>query len=219
MAVLYINRLPHVCFCQCFLFLYVFKSIVMKRLVFIDSTMRSESRTRKIAGPLIAELSKKYEIYTIRLDGEDFPAVNSSILKDRDNGIVPERYAEMARIIASADRIAISAPFWDMSFPSALKVFIENMSLFHITFDSDETHCYGLCKCEKVLYVTTRGMNIRTGDILEQATPYLRALSNLWGLGELYVVSAENMDYSTPEEIEIKIKDAIEEGLTICRDF
>ena len=191
----------------------------MQKLIFIDATMREESRTRKIAEPIVAELSKRYEVETIRLDGTAFPAVDGKILKDRDNGIVPEEYAQMARRIAAADRIAIAAPFWDMSFPGALKVFFENMSLFHITFDSDDTHCYGLCKCEKVLYITTRGMNIRTGDPLEQATPYIRALGCLWGLGELHVISAENLDYSTPEVIDRKIEAAIAEGLTLSRTF
>ena len=106
-----------------------------------------------------------------------------------------------------------------MSFPSALKVFFENMSLFNITFTSTDTVCKGLCKAEKVLYVTTRGMNIRTGEPLEQATPYIRALSWLWGLGELHVVAAENMDYSSPEQIEAKIAEAVKAGLEICRDF
>ena len=191
----------------------------MAKLVFIDATMREGSRTRRIARPLVDELGKRYDIETIRLDGAGFPAVDSRILHDRDSGIVPEEYAEMARRIAAADRIVIAAPFWDMSFPSGLKVFIENMSLFHITFDSDDRHCYGLCKCEKVLYITTRGMDIRTGDPLEQATPYLRALSYLWGLGELYVISAENMDYSSPDVIEGKISEAISRGLELCRDF
>lgn len=191
----------------------------MDRLIFIDATMRKESRTRRIARPIIAELGKRYAIETISLDGAGFPAVGSKILHERDNGYVPEEYAEMSRRIAAADRIVIAAPFWDMSFPSALKVFFENMSLFHITFDSDDTHCYGLCRCSKVLYITTRGMNIHTGDELEQATPYIRALSRLWGLGDLYVVSAENMDYSSPEEIEKKIDKAVSEGLDICRSF
>lgn len=191
----------------------------MDRLIFIDCTMRAESRTRKIAMPLVEELGKRYDIETIRLDGAGFPAVGSKILHDRDNGIVPEEYAEMSRRIAAADRLVIAAPFWDMSFPSALKVFFENMSLFHITFDSDNTHCYGLCKCQKVLYITTRGMNIHTGDPLEQATPYIRALSALWGLGELHVISAENMDYSSQEEIDRKISAAIEEGMELCRTF
>lgn len=191
----------------------------MEKIFYIDATMREGSRTRRIASALIEELGKRYEIVTVRLDGADFPAVNGRILQDRDNGIVPEEYAGMARQLADADRIVIAAPFWDMSFPAALKVFFENMSLFHITFDSNDHECYGLCRCEKVLYITTRGMDIHTGDALEQATPYLKALGKLWGLGSLEVVSAENMDYSSQEEIEKKISAAIDRGLAICRDF
>lgn len=125
----------------------------------------------------------------------------------------------MARRLAAADRIVIAAPFWDMSFPAALKVFFENMSLFNITFGSNDRECYGLCRCEKVLYITTRGMNIHTGDALEQATPYIRAIGHLWGLGELSVVAAENMDYVCGEEIERKIEEAVRKGLGICKDF
>ena len=72
---------------------------------------------------------------------------------------------------------------------------------------------------EKVLYITTRGMNISTGDNLEQATPYIKALSKLWGLGELHVISAQNMDYITEEQKKEKVKNAIEEGLRLCKEF
>lgn len=190
-----------------------------KKLFYIDATMREESRTRRIAVPLIEELQKRYDMETVRLDGALYPAVGSRILRDRDNGIVPEEYAAMARRLAAADRIVIAAPFWDMSFPAALKLFIENMSLFNITFGSNEKECFGLCRCSKVLYITTRGMNISTGDPLEQATPYIKALGHLWGLGQLHVVAAQNLDYSTPAEIEKKISAAIGEGLAVCRDF
>lgn len=44
----------------------------MGRLIFIDATMREESRTRRIAGPLVSELAKRYEIETISLDGPAF---------------------------------------------------------------------------------------------------------------------------------------------------
>ena len=55
-----------------------------------------------------------------------------------NQGDVPAEHDDLARRIAAADRIIIAAPFWDMSFPSALKVFFANMSLFGITFDSNE---------------------------------------------------------------------------------
>lgn len=191
----------------------------MKNIIFIDACMRAGSRTKRIAERIIEELSCRYCIETIRLGEADYPVVDNRILEDRNNGTVPKAHAELAGRIAAADRIVIAAPFWDMSFPSALKVFFENMSLFGITFDSNDKECYGLCKAEKVMYITTRGMDISTGDPLEQATPYIRALSHLWGWGELTVISAQNMDYSSPEEIEERISKAIGEGLEACKEF
>ena len=167
----------------------------MKKLMVIDACMRDEaSRTRRILGPIVAELGKRYEIETVSLDGEDYQSVGRKVL-------------------------AIAAPFWDMSFPAILKVFIENMSLFNITFRDNGTDFEGLCRSEKVLYITTRGMNVHTGDALDAATPYMKALSSLWGWGEVTTVAAENLDYSTPEEIDRKIEAAIAEGLEICKDF
>lgn len=191
----------------------------MKRLFYIDSCLRSGSKTKRIADALIYRLSDKYEVDTIRLSEYDFPVVKNDILNERSNGYVPEEYVQIASKIAAADRLVISAPFWDMSFPSALKVFLENMSLFNVTFASNEKECYGLCKAEKVLYITTRGMNIKTGDEMEQATPYIKAISKLWGLGELHVIAVENMDYSTEEQVEEKIQNAIEEGEALCDNF
>lgn len=159
----------------------------------IDACMRDgDSRTRRILEPLVAELGKRYEIETVRLDGEDYAAVGRRVL---------------------------AAPFWDMSFPAILKVFIENMSLYNITFKDSGTHFEGLCRSEKLLYVTTRGMDVHTGDPLEAATPYLKALSALWGCGEVITVAAENLDYSTPGEVDARIASAVREGLDICRNF
>ncbi|MBQ8918428.1 MAG: NAD(P)H-dependent oxidoreductase, partial [Oscillospiraceae bacterium] len=124
-----------------------------------------------------------------------------------------------AEKVRDADRIVIAAPFWDMSFPAALKNFFELCSIFDVTFKSDDKTCFGNCRAEKLLYITTRGMDIATGDVLEQATPYLKALSWLWGIGPLQVVSAQNMDYSTEEEIERKIGEAIDQGLEIAKTF
>ena len=191
----------------------------MKKLIFIDACMRAGSRTRRIATPIIAELGKRYSVETVDLTRNIYPVADNYTLEDRNQGVVPAEDVDLAKRIAAAVRIVIAAPFWEMSFPSALKVFFENMSLLGITFDSNEKECYGLCKAEKVMYITSRGMNISTGAPLEQATPYIKAISYLWGWGELTVVAAQNMDYSSEKEIEERITKAIEVGLEICKTF
>lgn len=51
-------------------------------------------------------------------------------------------------------------------------------------------------------------MDIHTGDQREQATPYIKALSSLWGLGDIVTLATQNMDYSSEEENERKIQEA-----------
>ena len=68
----------------------------MEHLVYIDCCMKQDSRTRRIADPIIDELSKKYEIEHIRLEESAYPAVDSRILKDRASGHVPDEYADTA---------------------------------------------------------------------------------------------------------------------------
>ena len=121
--------------------------------------------------------------------------------------------------VASADRIVIAAPFWDMSFPSVLKVFLENLSLYNVTFTDDGTTCKGLCKCRKVLYITTRGMNIPTGDTRDQGSSYLKALSSLWGLGEVITIAAWNLDYLSAEDVSGIVNQTAASAKIIARDF
>lgn len=190
----------------------------MKNLVVINACVReAESRTLRIAEPIIAALGKRYAVTRYDLPQMDIPPLNPRLYAERSGGAVPEWAAEAARAIASADRILIAAPFWDMSFPAVLKCFFEQTSLFDITFTDNCQTCVGLCKAPKVLYITTRGMDIPTGDRREQATPYLKALGSLWNLGKLTTIAARNMDYSTPEEIEEKISAATAEGLALAK--
>ena len=192
----------------------------MKKLLYIDAcTRNAESRTKRIAEPVIESLRNSYDITTLTLNDLDLTVVQEELIRQRNGGDIDPTVMRWAETVRDADRIVIAAPFWDMSFPAALKVFFELCSIFNVTFTSDNKTCHGNCKAEKLLYITTRGMNIATGDPLEQATPYLKALSWLWGIGPLQVIAAQNMDYVSPAEIEEKIYTAISEGLEIAKTF
>ena len=192
----------------------------MKKLLYIDSCIRGElSRTKKIATPIIEKLSERYEVETIVINDLELRPVQFEEYSRRKDGTVSEEAICLANKIKNADRIVIAAPFWDMSIPAALKTFFELCSLFGVTFDSNDKTCYGLCKAENAMFITTRGMKIRTGEPLEQATPYLKALFWLWGIKGFEVVARENFDYLPQEEIEKEISSAIEEGLKIAETF
>ena len=193
----------------------------MRKLVVINACVRQgDSRTLRIAEPIIAALSARYE--TIRYDLPEMEGVvplTPDLFARRGRGEIPAWALEAAKAIASADRILIASPFWDMSFPAALKAFFEQTSLFDVTFTDTGKSCMGLCRAPKVLYVTTRGMDIPTGAPGEQATPYLRAIGTLWNLGDLTTIAASNMDYCSPEEQESKISACMAEGLELAKSW
>ena len=192
----------------------------MKKLVVIDACIRGEeSRTRRIAEPILGALAKRYEITRFDLTKMPMEPLTPETYAQRAAGQVPAWALEAAKTVAAADRIVVVAPFWDMSFPAVVKVFFEHISLFDVTFTDNGRSCVGLCKCEKVMYITTRGMNIPTGDSREQGTSYLQALSRLWDLGTVLTVAAWNMDYSSPEEIEDKIDSATRFGVRLAETF
>ena len=191
-----------------------------KKLVVIDACIRGEeSRTRRIAEPIIRELAKRYDITRYDLARMPMEPLTPESYAQRVAGSVPAWAVEAAKTLAEADRIVVAAPFWDMSFPAVVKVFFEQTSLFDITFTDNGRSCVGLCKCEKVMYITTRGMNIPTGDTREQGSSYLQALSRLWDLGTVLTVAAWNLDYSTPKELEEKIESATRFGLRLAETF
>ena len=191
----------------------------MEKLIIIDSCMREESRTRVILDAARGVLSARYDIETIDVNALALPPVTPEALKERTSGIIPGDTLSIAGRIASADRLVIAAPFWDMSIPAVLKAFFENMSLYNVTFTDDGKTCTGICNCHKVLYITTRGMDIPTGDFRDQGSSYLKALSSLWSLGEVITIAAWNLDYMPADKVAEKVRETADLARRIAKDF
>ena len=181
--------------------------------------MREDSRTRLILEAAKEILSLRYEIEHIDINKLAFAPLNPETLRERNSGIIPEKALALAQRIASADRLVVAAPFWDMSFPAVLKAFFENMSLYNVTFSDNGSTCTGLCSCKKLLYITTRGMDIPDEDPRNQGSTYLKALSSLWGLGEVITLSAWNLDYLSEALVKERIERTIEKARQIAKDF
>ena len=191
----------------------------MEKLMVIDSCMREGSRTRRILRAAMEVLSGRYDVETVDVNALALPPVTPETLAERSSGVVPEETVAVARRIASADRLVIAAPFWDMSFPAALMAFFENISLFGVTFTDNGRTCEGLCRCRRVMYITTRGMDIETGSARDQGSSYIGALSSLWGLGEVITVAAWNLDYLQGDELEKKLGDTEALAMALALTF
>ena len=150
----------------------------MKKLVYINACIRGdESRTGKLAAAMLQVLGERYEITEINISNMDLRCITAEEFVGRKKNGSPEEDLHYGSLIAQADRIVIAAPFWDMSFPAVVKVFIEHMCAPGLTFkyNPDGSH-HPLCKAEKMLYITTRGGFTETGSPLEQGSSYLKAI-------------------------------------------
>ena len=129
-------------------------------ILFVNACVRKGSRTKQLADRFLA--TKKQPIAEVRLEDVAFPRVDEAFLKKRDELIHSGKYDDetfaLARQFAEADEIVIAAPYWDLSFPSSLKQYLEQINVVGVTFRyADDGVPEGLCKAERLTYVTTAG--------------------------------------------------------------
>ena len=184
-----------------------------KRVLFINACVRKQSRTKKLADYLISHLSG--EISEVRISDISFPTVDEAFLSKRDNLIMRREFSSplftCARDFAAADVIVIAAPFWDLSFPAALKQYFEQVNVNGITFHyTEEGIPQGLCQAKKLYYVTTAGGPVYSD---EYGFGYVKALAqNFYGISDVILVKAEGFDIvgADVEEILQKTKQVID---------
>lgn len=163
--------------------------------LFINACVRANSRTKKMADALLSRLGD--EVTELRLEDIDFPLVNEDFLRRRDAliafGSLDDPMFAMARQFAAADTVVIAAPFWDLSFPAALKQYFEQINVTGITFRyTEEGFPEGLCAAERLYYVTTAG-----GAFFpeEYGFGYVRALAeNFYGIRDCRLIKAVGLD-------------------------
>lgn len=127
---------------------------------------------------------------------------------------------DLAWQFAKADKIVIAAPFWEFSFPAVLKVYIENVSVAGISFEYVDNGSRGLCKADKLLFVTTRGGYYSEGfaATLEMGSRYLEALCVLFGISKYQCIYAEGLDI-IGNDVEKILNDAGEEAKALAAEF
>ena len=171
----------------------------MKKALYVDCCIRgSESRTARLAEAFLAALPEEYAVTHLNLMQEglqpltgDFFHGRQELLTAGDRSHPRFRYAYQ---IAEADLIVMAAPFWDMSFPSLLKIYIENTAVDGITFRGGENGLEGMCRAKQLVFLTTRGGFYADAPELEQATPYLKAIQKFYGIPQFACIAADGLD-------------------------
>lgn len=169
----------------------------MKNILIIDCCIRSISRTRELLNTFITGIDDSYRITHLRLTTMNLQPLMNEFFNEREqllnNKKLNHPRFDLAHQLASADEIIVAAPFWDLSFPSLLKIYFENCCVDGITFKSSAQGIVGLCQANNFVYLTTRG-GFYTNDPMEQAVPYLRSLSSFFGVEKFHAIAADGMD-------------------------
>lgn len=170
------------------------------KTLFIDCCMKEgeESRTKILCNRFFAALKEAhpdYEVETLVLKDEGMKPYFMDNVNYRysviEKGEWNDPIFKWANQFLEADKIVIGAPFWDMGFPSLLKIYIENIFVGGLTFKGTEKGLVGLGKAREVLYIQTAGGSI---DAADSATAYLRTVFTTLGAEKLERIAADGID-------------------------
>ena len=127
-----------------------------------------------------------------------------------------ELIAELTR----ADDILIATPMHNMTVPSLLKAYIDQVARPRRTFRYTERGSVGLLKDKRALAICVMGSDYSTGqnkghDFLR---PYLRAVLGFIGIEDVMIVSAEGVALN-PERREHEIEQALARLRKLAREW
>ncbi|MCR4719406.1 MAG: NAD(P)H-dependent oxidoreductase [Firmicutes bacterium] len=166
----------------------------MKTLL-INACVRKESRTKRITNYLLNKTGAS--VQEISVCEQEYPLVDQDFLNMRDALIAHGKFDapcfQLARQFADADNIVIAAPYWDLSFPSVLKNYFEQINVVGLTFRySSEGVPVGLVKAKSLYYITTAGGNFVP---LEYGYGYVKALAqSFYQIPNVKLIIAKGLD-------------------------
>ena len=127
----------------------------------------------------------------------DIEVQDGSFIERRDaflrTGDFSDSMFDLAKQLIAADHVVIGAPYWDLSFPAKLKMYLERCSVDKLTFVYDDHGVpHGQCRAKALTYITTAGGYI--GDF-NFGFDYVKGLcSMLFGIRELHFAAADGIE-------------------------
>lgn len=162
--------------------------------LFVNACLRGEqSRTLALCREYLASRAgvKEIDLGVLRLQ----PLYAEDVARRAElqrAGDFSDPMFDLAKEFADAGEIVIGAPYWDLSFPAALKVYIEHVSVCDIAFRyTEEGQAIGTCKAKSLTYITTGGGEVSAANF---GYEYLCGIARMFGIPEVRFVAAENLD-------------------------
>lgn len=182
------------------------------KLLFVDcciSQRGADSRTRRLAESFLTAFRaghSDWEVETVDVATLDLKPFTPQMLDERDALASVEAWDapvfEEARRLRGADAVVVAAPFWDLSYPAALRTYIEHISANGLTYHYDVDGCHGDCRGQWLVYLTSGGDIEREDSV---GVVHWRQLTAMFGIPRFDYVFAGGLDLDpgkTPELLE-----------------
>ncbi|MEG0313645.1 MAG: NAD(P)H-dependent oxidoreductase [Erysipelotrichaceae bacterium] len=202
----------------------------MSKVLFVDSCIKNEeeSRTHMLCVSFIVAYKRFHpndELDTIVLKKMQLKPLLENKILYRNNLIKNSDYDNIEFFNAAEfkeyDKIIIGAPMYNMSIPALLKTYIEDICVMGLTFNYNELGQCGLCKANKLMYITTRGDDFSKEPLLgtEIDIPYMSAITKMLGINEFNYYAFNNTDKLDVETLNNKLNKASQELTKIAGEW
>ncbi len=161
----------------------------------INACVRPGSRTMQLARQVLGHLGGT--VTEVNLQHEGLRPLSAETLRERDDillrGAQDAPMLRCARQFAAAEQIVVAAPYWDLSFPAALKTYFEHVNVSGVTFSyGEDGRPVRHCRAKRLYYVTTAGGPIFPPN---HGYAYVKSLAEtFYGIPEIECFSAELLD-------------------------
>jgi FMN-dependent NADH-azoreductase len=195
------------------------------KLLFIDSCISPRGPASRTYGLARAFLDAWEEAHPedahtmVRVDKLGLEPFTEAMLHERDALAAAGDFSgpafRMARVFQQAEKIVVAAPFWDLTFPAALRVYIEHISACGLCYHYEADGCHGDCKASRLLYLTTGGDFEKPESL---GVLYWKQLAAMFGIPRFDYVFAGGLDVDPSKAPEI-LTEAREKARRFGREF
>lgn len=171
------------------------------KLLFVDSCIsqrREGSRTRALAEAFLDAFRAghpDWEAETVDVGALGLPPFTPELLDRRDAlagvGAFDAPVFDLARQFRGADGVVVAAPFWDLSYPAALRIYMEYLSANGVAYHYDQDGCHGDCHGQWLVYLTSGGDVEREDSV---GVVHWRQLAAMCGIPRFDYVFAGGLD-------------------------
>ena len=163
-------------------------------VLFVNACLRGdESRTLTLCREYLEGIEDVKEVNLSELRLEPYYGDSAAYRAQLEaKGLFDDPMFDIGKDFAEADEIVIGAPYWDLSFPAALKVYMEHVSVCDIAFHyTEDARCEGICKANRLTYIASCGGFVEGANF---GYEYFCGIAKMFGIPETRFVAAEGLD-------------------------